>query len=460
MPDDIDDDIEDFRRYGLITKIFHHGIDDAKFDSVSTEQGDIGSANIGDAQIDSAQSRVPIQPISYPDYPSTYGFSSSNGRTNGTVHLRFDDGYNNDYTDVYPELQSRRLTGGFAIPPERMGDNGHMTWDQVHELKQNGMHLLAHLPVSRYDGDLVDEPLDQWHEDIIGDKGLKAFRDQSLFVQGWIKPGTASLDNPHQFLSTAHGNILRRAHRLINLGGRQEPDVYPSKPPIGGPIFPQEINPSSLTEAQERLDEAASSGNACMFVFHSNNLLNGNDWISWTDFLTLLDDIETKVNNDEIDCVSAAHLAYANSNVRDYNLLSNGSFEAGSLGKTWYQDFGSPTVIDQSSVGFNAADGTYLVDATATGNQLIQARLPPRGQDQWIVEAKFRAASGSATGRVQVSPNNADGSYNKYSCDDTGWTTAREIVGADADTRHISMWFGHLDGDGGVYVDDVNVYPI
>jgi len=68
MPDDIDDDIEDYRRYGLITKIFHHGIDDAKFDSVST-----GSAITERVGIDYSKAfpQSPRQPESQPAFGLT-----------------------------------------------------------------------------------------------------------------------------------------------------------------------------------------------------------------------------------------------------------------------------------------------------------------------------------------------------------------------------------------------------
>ncbi len=100
MPDDIDDDIEDYRRYGLITKIFHHGIDDAKFDSVSTDEQSItdgdgpsiiyrdGNGNLTTENYSTIQSAVD-------NYPTT-----SDDAATGMLYVPSKGGIDGGYTEA------------------------------------------------------------------------------------------------------------------------------------------------------------------------------------------------------------------------------------------------------------------------------------------------------------------------------------------------------------------------
>ena len=74
------------------------------------------------------------------------------------VLLTFDDGYETFYTTVYPELKRRNVTAtNFVVgkliddpgnaphlPYDPINDMPHLTWDQMREMKKDGMSFLNH----------------------------------------------------------------------------------------------------------------------------------------------------------------------------------------------------------------------------------------------------------------------------------------------------------------------------
>ncbi len=54
------------------------------------------------------------------------------------VVITVDDGYSDFYTYAYPILQKYHLVASLAIPAGRLGNDGHMSWDQLKQLVGSG----------------------------------------------------------------------------------------------------------------------------------------------------------------------------------------------------------------------------------------------------------------------------------------------------------------------------------
>lgn len=62
------------------------------------------------------------------------------------IVLTFDDGYADQYINVFPTLKDYGFTGTFFIITQfaDMQANGYMTWEQIQELATNGMEIGTH----------------------------------------------------------------------------------------------------------------------------------------------------------------------------------------------------------------------------------------------------------------------------------------------------------------------------
>lgn len=70
--------------------------------------------------------------------------------SNGRLALTFDDGYAEDYDDIYPVLDERDAPASLAVVPGWLGEDGHLTVDQLHELVGEGWEVMAHGRRHRY----------------------------------------------------------------------------------------------------------------------------------------------------------------------------------------------------------------------------------------------------------------------------------------------------------------------
>lgn len=68
------------------------------------------------------------------------------------IVLTFDDGYDDNYTNVFPTLKDFRFKGTFFIigAPTDYGSPGYMRWEQIFEMYDNGMEIGAHSMTHRY----------------------------------------------------------------------------------------------------------------------------------------------------------------------------------------------------------------------------------------------------------------------------------------------------------------------
>lgn len=68
----------------------------------------------------------------------------------GRLALTFDDGYIEDYADLWPVLRERDAPASLAINPTTLGDEGHLSVDQLRELVDDGWEVMAHGRNHRY----------------------------------------------------------------------------------------------------------------------------------------------------------------------------------------------------------------------------------------------------------------------------------------------------------------------
>lgn len=68
------------------------------------------------------------------------------------IILTFDDGYDDNYTNVFPTLKDFGFKGTFFIigAPTDYGSPGYMRWEHILELYENGMEIGAHSLTHRY----------------------------------------------------------------------------------------------------------------------------------------------------------------------------------------------------------------------------------------------------------------------------------------------------------------------
>jgi peptidoglycan/xylan/chitin deacetylase (PgdA/CDA1 family) len=68
------------------------------------------------------------------------------------IILTFDDGYDDNYTNVFPTLKDFGFAGTFFVigAPTDYGSPGYMRWEQILEMYNNGMEFGAHSLTHRY----------------------------------------------------------------------------------------------------------------------------------------------------------------------------------------------------------------------------------------------------------------------------------------------------------------------
>lgn len=68
------------------------------------------------------------------------------------IILTFDDGYDDNYVNVFPTLKDFGFKGTFFIigAPTDYGSPGYMRWEQILEMYENGMEIGAHSLTHRY----------------------------------------------------------------------------------------------------------------------------------------------------------------------------------------------------------------------------------------------------------------------------------------------------------------------
>lgn len=72
--------------------------------------------------------------------------------TDGRLALTFDDGFREDYEELWPVLRERGAAASLAITPRLLGESGYLARDQLAELVEAGWEVMAHGRRHRYLG--------------------------------------------------------------------------------------------------------------------------------------------------------------------------------------------------------------------------------------------------------------------------------------------------------------------
>ena len=60
------------------------------------------------------------------------------------IILTFDDGYSDNYSDLFPILKSRNMVAVIFVVSNLVGQPGYLTWDQIREMQSYGIEIGCH----------------------------------------------------------------------------------------------------------------------------------------------------------------------------------------------------------------------------------------------------------------------------------------------------------------------------
>ncbi len=66
------------------------------------------------------------------------------GLKSKTVVITFDDGHENIYKNAYPLLKKYQFPAIIFVPPDLVGKEGFLTWEQIDEMRDNGIDIGSH----------------------------------------------------------------------------------------------------------------------------------------------------------------------------------------------------------------------------------------------------------------------------------------------------------------------------
>ncbi|MDQ0202697.1 polysaccharide deacetylase family protein [Pectinatus haikarae] len=80
-----------------------------------------------------------------------------------SVILTFDDGYEDNYTEVMPILAENNMTGTVFIITNSIGLEGYLTWDQLREMQlvnmEIGSHTANHIPLASLEPEKINDEI-------------------------------------------------------------------------------------------------------------------------------------------------------------------------------------------------------------------------------------------------------------------------------------------------------------
>ncbi|MEI8012502.1 MAG: polysaccharide deacetylase family protein, partial [Candidatus Omnitrophota bacterium] len=74
-----------------------------------------------------------------------------------SVVLTFDDGYDNNFTHVYPQLLARQFPAAIFVEAANVGNRGRLTWAQAREMSAHGITFGSHTLTGIYIPDVKPE---------------------------------------------------------------------------------------------------------------------------------------------------------------------------------------------------------------------------------------------------------------------------------------------------------------
>ena len=83
------------------------------------------------------------------------------------ILITFDDGYEDNYQNAYPILKKYGFTGTIFVITGFVGQKNYLTWEQIKEMKANGMDFQSHTVTHKSMTELTQ---DQLHDELVNSK--------------------------------------------------------------------------------------------------------------------------------------------------------------------------------------------------------------------------------------------------------------------------------------------------
>ena len=137
------------------------------------------------------------------------------------VLITFDDGWHDNYQYAFPVLRELQLTATFFVITGRMGTKQYMSWQQLREIQDAGMHIESHthshVPLELLADDDVDDELNRARQSIAQHLG-KQVRYLSFPHGSYNKKILKQAEHAgYQACGTSNTDYARSDSRLMEL---------------------------------------------------------------------------------------------------------------------------------------------------------------------------------------------------------------------------------------------------
>lgn len=148
------------------------------------------------------------------------------GNKKGALSLTFDDGLEEHYSIVYPELEKRSLKGTFAIVGRNVGGKNKygpcVTWPQLKEMGISGHELSSHGWAHK---NLTKLSLDEMQSEVeCNDSAIK--KETGFLPLTYVYPGNRTNDTVVEY--TGRNRICTRTSQF-SLGSKRTPEWFEDK---------------------------------------------------------------------------------------------------------------------------------------------------------------------------------------------------------------------------------------
>jgi peptidoglycan/xylan/chitin deacetylase (PgdA/CDA1 family) len=202
----------------------------------------------------------------------------------GVISLTFDDGWQNQYTNAYPLMQARGMTGTFYVITDQIGNIDHMTYAELKTLQDHGFEIGSQ---GMGYPDFVQLSDEQIRQECAGSKG--ALQANGLVVNNFAYPW---------------GSYDARTDSIVSQHYRTARNVYCSGDVIQLPFYEFDLPanegdaeyPDMLSSLESIVDEVYSTNEWAVIFFHQvlPNMPNSVEVIDKQIFTSFLDYIKSK----------------------------------------------------------------------------------------------------------------------------------------------------------------------
>lgn len=234
---------------------------------------------------------------------------------NAVICIRFDDGWDVDYSLAFPALTSRGLVGGFAVVADDVGGANRMTAANLREMQAAGMEIMNHS--ANHDPDPASHAA--FLVEAIDSKAT--LTAMGLDIAAFAQPGSWVVNNLYRitdtdFLGTDADTALRANYAMYQgyiqywLAGGYFAMPFNSAYRWGAPYVSMSGALYTLAQMKAKVDDCITNGYGMITLCHTWEL----DDVGKTtaaDFLAWLDYLQTKVGTGDLTVLTPTQFAFA-----------------------------------------------------------------------------------------------------------------------------------------------------